>query len=119
MDNSKLRRSNSQIQLKPILQPRKLSIAEDMVIRDNQQIFQHEIKFKILKRELNIISQKNIWKCECRLKNAPITNYAKLPILINRNHYLAKLIMWDVHLKLKRAACKQVANLTFTQNHLH
>ena len=45
MDNSKLRRSSSQIQLKPILQPRKLSIAEDMVIRDNQQIFQHEIKF--------------------------------------------------------------------------
>ena len=47
-------------------------------------------------------------KCEGRPKNAPITPDAKLPILIIRSHYLAKLIVWDVHLNLKHAGCKQV-----------
>ena len=61
-----------------------------------------------MKRELNIVSQNSNLKCEGRLKNAPITPDAKLPILMNRNHYLAKLIVWDIHLKLKHAGCKQV-----------
>ena len=61
-----------------------------------------------MKRELNILSKNNILKCEGRLKIAPITPDAKLPILMNRNHYLDKLILWDVHLKLKQAGCKQV-----------
>ena len=61
-----------------------------------------------MKRELNIISKNNILKCESRLKIAPIKPDAKLPILMNHNHYLAKLIVWDVHLKLKRAGCKKV-----------
>ena len=62
-----------------------------------------------MEKELNIISQNNILKCEGRLKNAPITTDAKLPILINCNHYLAKLMVWDVRLKLKQAGCKQVS----------
>ena len=110
MDNLKLRKSNTlnKIQVNPILQPSELSIAEEILIRDNQQTFENESKFNILKRELNIVSKNNILKCEGRLKNAPITPDAKLPILINRNHYLAKLIVWDFHLNLKHAGCKQV-----------
>ena len=52
MDNLKLRKSNIQnkIQVNPILQPPKLSIAEEMLIRDNQQTFENESKFNILKR---------------------------------------------------------------------
>ena len=61
-----------------------------------------------MKRELNIVSKNDTLNCQDRLKNAPVTPDAKLPILINRNHYLAKLIVWDVHLKLKHAGCKQV-----------
>ena len=83
---------------KPILQSRELSVSKEILIRDNQQTFENESKFNILKREMNIVSKNNILKCEGRLKNAPITPDAKLPILINRNHYLAKLIVWDVHL---------------------
>ena len=110
MDNLKLRKSNTQnkIQANPILQPRELSIAEEILIRDNQQTFENESKFNILKRELNIASKNSVLKCEGRLKNAPITPNSKLPILINRHHYLAKLIIWDVHLKLKHVGCTQV-----------
>ena len=76
-----------------------LSIAEEILNRDNQQTFENESKFNILKRELNIVSKSNILKGERRLKNATVTPDAKLSILINRNHYLAKLIVLDVHLK--------------------
>ena len=120
------------------------------------KIFEKESKFDILKRGLKIVSKNNILRCEGRIKNVPITPIAKLPILINRNHYLAKLtqcvksariqsysgphfsriflhsdwispntgkmltritpntdtfyalIVWDVHLKLAHAGCKQV-----------
>ena len=108
-DSLKLRKSNTlnKIQVNPILQPSELSIAEEILIRDNQQTFENESKFNILKRELNIVSKNNILKCEGRLKNAPITPDGKLPVLINRNHYLAKLIVWDFHLNLKHAGCKQ------------
>ena len=58
------------------------------------------------------MSKNNILKCEGRLKNAPTTPDAKLPILINRNYYLAKLIVCDVHLKLKHVGCKQVLTET-------
>ena len=64
-------------------------------------------KSNILKGELNIVSKNNILKREDKLKSAPITLDAKLPILINRNQDLAKLIVWDVHLKSKYVGCKQ------------
>ena len=43
MNNLKLRKSNIQnkIQVNPILQPRELSIAKEMLIRDNQQTFKN------------------------------------------------------------------------------
>ena len=93
IDNLKLRKSNTlnKIQVNSSLQPREISITEEILIRDNQQTFENESKFNILKRELNIVSKNNILKCEGILKYAPITPDAKLPILINRNHYLRYL----------------------------
>ena len=86
MDNLKLRKSNTQnkIQVNSIFQPRELSIVEEILIRDNQQTFENESNFNILKRELNIVSKNNILQCEGRLKNATITpkNYQYLSIAI-------------------------------------
>ena len=50
MGNLKLRKSNSQnkIQFNPILQPRKLSIVEETLIRSNQQTFENKSKLKVL-----------------------------------------------------------------------
>ena len=51
-----------------------------------------------------------VTRCTTRLPfyKRSITPDAKLPIVINRNHYLVKLIVSNVHLKLKRAGCKQI-----------
>ena len=77
-----------------------------MLIRDNQQKIENENKFKVLKRELNVINQNNILKCEIRLKIYPeqsLQNY----------HYLAKLTVWDIHLKLKYAVYEQLFRQEF------
>ena len=68
-----LRKSNThnKIQVNPILQHRELRIAEEMLIRDNQQNLENESNFNILKKELNIVTKNNILKCEDKLKNAP------------------------------------------------
>ena len=89
------------------MQPRELCIEEKTLIRDNQQTFENKSKFKVLKNKFNIIRQNNILKCEDRLKTAPITTDAKLPKFVNCNPYLAELIVWDVHLKLKHTGCKE------------
>ena len=59
-----------------------------------------------MKRKLNVINQNNILKCEIRLKRYPeqsLQNY----------HYLAKLTVWDIHLKLKYAVYEQVFRQEF------
>ena len=63
-----------------------------------------------MKNNLNIIKENNVFKCKGRLENAPIPIEAKLPILIYRDHYLSKLIIWDIHRKFKHAGTKQTLN---------
>ena len=52
MDNLKLRKSKTQskIQVNPILQPRESSLAKERLIRDNQQTFENESKFNVWKQ---------------------------------------------------------------------
>ena len=93
MNNLKLRKSNIQnkIQVNPILQPRELSIAEEMLIRDNQQTFKNQSRFNVLKRELNIVSKINILKCEGRLRNAPVTHDIKIPNIYQSQSLLSQI----------------------------
>ena len=57
----KTKESNTlnKIQVNPNFQPSELSISKEIIIRDNQQIFENESMFNILKRELNIVSKNN------------------------------------------------------------
>ena len=90
--------------LKEILDKRKLNFSEEILILDNQNKFETDSQcFRNLKNYLNI----SISKCKGRLENAPIPIEAKLSILTDLEHYLSKLIIWDIHRKLKHASTKQ------------
>ena len=68
------------------------------IILDNQNKFETDSQcFRNLNNDLNIIKENNIFKCKSRLENAPIPIEAELPILIYHDHYLSKLIIWDIH----------------------
>lgn len=55
------------------------------LIRYNQQTFENESRFKVLKRQLKVMSQNNILKCEVVLKmhlQQSMQNYQYLVIAI-------------------------------------
>lgn len=55
------------------------------LIRYNQQTFENESRFKVLKRQLKVMSQNNILKCEVDLKmhlQQSMQNYQYLVIAI-------------------------------------
>ena len=82
--------------LKEILDKKELNLPEEILTLDNQNKFQTDSQsFRNLKNDLNIIKENNIFQFKGRLENAPIPNEAKLPILIYREHYLSKIIIWD------------------------
>ena len=88
--------------LKEILDKKELNLSEEILILDNQNKFETDSQcFRNLRNDLNIIKEKNIFKCKGRLENRPIPIETELPILIYREHYLSKLIIWDIHRKLK------------------
>ena len=90
--------------LKEILDKKSLNLSEEFLIHDNQNKFETDSQcFRNLKNDLNIIKENNIFKCKNRLENAPSPVEAELPILIYRKPYLSKLIIWDIHRKLKYA----------------
>ena len=94
--------------LKEILDKKELNLLKEILILYNLNKFKTNSQcFRNLKNDLNIIKENNIFKCKGRLENVSIPIEAKLPILIYRKHYLFKLIIWDIHRKLKHAGTKQ------------
>ena len=93
--------------LKEILDKKELNLLEEILILDNQNKFKTDSQcFRNLKNDLNMIKN-NIFKCKGRLESASIPTEAKLPILIYCKRYLFKLIIWDIHRKMKHAGTKQ------------
>ena len=95
--------------LKETLDKKELNLSEEILILDNQNKFETDSQsFRNLKNDLNIIRENNINNINnINKENAPILIEVKLPILIYREHYLSKLIIWDIHRKLKQAGTKQ------------
>ena len=64
--------------------------------------------FQNLERELKLIKDENdIIRCIGRLEFAPIPYEARAPILIYSEHPLAKLIVLDIHRRMKHITLKQ------------
>ena len=95
--------------LKETLDKKELNLSEEILILDNQNKFETDSQsFRNQKNDLNIIRENNINTINnINKENAPILIEVKLPILIYREHYLSKLIIWDIHRKLKHAGTKQ------------
>ena len=84
------------------------NLLEEILILDNPKKFETDWQcFRNLKNNLIFIKENNNFKCKVCLENAPIPIEARLPILIYCKHYSSKLIIWDIHRKLKHAGTKQ------------
>ena len=98
---------NNAILLKSFATTHELKRAQFQWIKRNQKSF-HSIKLKAISKDLNIICDENdLFKHKGRLKNAPLPYQAKAPYLINSEHYLATLIVNDIHTRFKHISIKQ------------
>ena len=78
--------------LTPFIETAELRSAENMWILENQKMFSEQ-KLKTLSRDLKLIRDENdIFRCEGRLKNAPLPYETKMPILMGyTKHYYEPL----------------------------
>ena len=56
------------------------------------------------------IDEDGFWRCGGRLKNAPIAYKTKYPIIIPKQHYLAKLIILNSHVEVKHGGPRETIN---------
>ena len=100
-NNVKERLLNNAVLLKPLVTVHELKRAQFQWIKSNQKTFDC-IKLKTISKDLNVICDENdLFRCKGRVKNAPLPYQAKAPHLINSEHYLATLIVNDVHARFK------------------
>ena len=107
IENLKKGVNKRQMLLTPFIETAELRSAENMWILENQKMFSEQ-KLKTLSKDLKLIRDENdIFRCEGRLKNAPLPYETKMPILINPEHYLAELLVLRFHKSLKHISVKQ------------
>ena len=76
-------------------------------IKRNQKTFDC-IKLKTISKDLNIIFDENdLFRCEGRLKNAPLRYQSKALYLIISEHYSARLIANNNHMRFKHISIEQ------------
>ena len=70
--------------------------------RQAQSTFSEDSGFNRSKSELNVsVDEQGLFRCTGRIQNAPTTYAAKHPILMPRNHHLAKLLVYCAHQNVK------------------
>ena len=67
-------------------------------------------KFELLIKQLNIKPDNNIHRCYGRLENAPLSFESRFPIVLTKEHKLAKLIILYVHSLSIHVGVKQTVN---------
>ena len=76
-------------------------------IKRNQKTFDC-IKLKTISKDLNIIFDENdLFRCEGRLKNAPLRYQSKALYLIISEHYSARLIVNNTRMRFKHISIEQ------------
>ena len=106
-NNLKEKLFNNPILLKPSVTVQELKRAQFQWIKRNQKTFDN-IKLKTISKDLNLNCNENdLFRCEGRLKNAPLPYQSKVSYLINSEHYLATLTVNDIHTRFKHISIKQ------------
>ena len=88
----------------------KIKESEQLWIIENQKVLANSNKFELLIKQLNIKPENNIYHCYGRLENAPLSFKSHFPIILSKEHKLAKLIISYVHSLSNHVGAKQTLN---------
>ena len=93
-----------------ILTADELKESERLWIKENQKVLANSNKFELLIKQLNIKLGNNIYCCYGTLENAPLSFESCFPIILSKEHKLAKLIILHVHSLSNHVGVKQTLN---------
>ena len=92
----------------PELARQDITSTEEMWIRESQKGLQLEEKFPVWKAQFGLFQdERKLWRCGGRLQNADLPYSAKHPILLNRKHYLATLVVRDAHRRVQHDGVRE------------
>ena len=84
------------------LQPEEVEYSRGLWCGQAQSTFSEDSSFNRSKSELNVfVDEQDLFRCTGRIQNASTTYAAKHPILIPKNHHLAKLHVYLAHQNVK------------------
>ena len=77
-------------------------------IRDCQSQLLTDSKFMVWKRQLDLCEDEfGIWRCGGRMLKSSLSLSAKNPVLLDWNHFLTNLIVFDAHLRVLHNGVKE------------
>ena len=69
---------------------------------------QRDIKFSLWKRQLDLfLDHSGVWRCGGRMSNSCLSLAAQTPILLDKKHHLASLIVMDAHKRVMHNGVKE------------
>ena len=85
-------------------------------IKINQNILVNDVKYEQIKCSLNLLRDgEGVIRAHGRLQLAKIPEEALKPIMLDRSHRLAELILWDCHNRVKHNGVRETLNEFQTQ----
>ena len=76
-------------------------------IRESQSCLPENPKFQQWKRQLSLFLDKSgVWRCGGRMENSDLPSSAQTPILLDKNHHLAELIIMEAHQRVQHSGVK-------------
>ena len=83
--------------------------AELLWIKEVQQEMKSKEKFKVRSHKLGMFEDdKGVIRCQGRLGNSELTDYAKYPILLDASHHLTTLVVWRCHERVMHGGVKEL-----------
>ena len=83
------------------LSTEELQLARNLLIEDSQRGLVNDKNFPNLIKQLDLFQdENNLWRCGGRLENSELTYDQKHPLLIDRNHPIAKMLIQESHVNV-------------------
>ena len=77
-------------------------------IKDCQSSLQDDKRFTLWKRQLDLFTDESgIWRCGGRMSKSCLSLAAQNPIILDKTHYLTRLIVTDAHLRVIHNGVKE------------
>ena len=101
--NLKKKRRNEKLNLDKFIQSSEINYAKILRLQVNQQTLEEVQNFINLKHIIRLEKYKNeLYRAMSRIGNADsLSHDTKYPIILNRDHRLTEVLVWDAHNRIK------------------